>query len=300
MMSKVCTICHSSDNIKLHQSHSFFPSLPVYYCQRCKYYFNCGNGSDIIDRCKKYYRDEYWFKFQNQRSRSLRKKIRRYWLKFLFLINSGPLNSIAYYKLLKQLIFISKKTQFFDIGCGDGSNLEYWNKKTNISALEPDDKNVQMINKKFNKIVCHQGFIEESDICGTFDIIYMSHVFEHLYYPDVFLENIKKKFNPGGVLFISVPNCDNAKILKLSINNQPHLFHFTKTGLEILFKEHGFQILLLETFKERVKVSKVDKIGKQLINILLNIIFSIFKINNLKKAPMQEATKIIAIIKSAN
>jgi len=50
---------------------------------------------------------------------------------------------------------------------------------------------VKLINKKLTHGHCIQGFIEDMEIEGEFDVIWMSHVLEYLVRPDLFLKKIK-------------------------------------------------------------------------------------------------------------
>jgi SAM-dependent methyltransferase len=45
-----------------------------------------------------------------------------------------------------------------------------------------------------------------SDITGKYDVIILSHVLEHICYPQQLLKDIHKILNPGGFLIIALPN----------------------------------------------------------------------------------------------
>ncbi len=49
-----------------------------------------------------------------------------------------------------------------------------------------------------------------TDLAGTdrsFDVVRISHVLEHVPYPRVFLQTLRKALRPGGILAVIVPNC---------------------------------------------------------------------------------------------
>ena len=68
-----------------------------------------------------------------------------------------------------------------------------------------------------------QGFIENLDIANKYQIIWMSHVLEHLVRPDAFLTKIKNNLDEDGVFFIEVPNSEHEPTLFASINENPHV-----------------------------------------------------------------------------
>lgn len=68
------------------------------------------------------------------------------------------------------------------------------------------DINPTLANAGHN-LIC--GDIEQQetlDKLGTYDVIWASHVLEHLHYPIKTLENLKKKLNPGGIFYITLPD----------------------------------------------------------------------------------------------
>lgn len=70
-----------------------------------------------------------------------------------------------------------------------------------------------------------------------FDVIWISHVFEHLVKPLDLLKKLHTNLADNGVIFIEVPDCENKDILNLSIFNHLSSFHFSKDNLIELAKK---------------------------------------------------------------
>lgn len=112
---------------------------------------------------------------------------------------------------------------------------------------------------------CINGYVEDIQIDSKFDILWMSHVLEHLIRPDLFLEKIKMNLKKDSVFFIEVPDCENNITLQDSLLN-PHTFHFTKTSLTKLAEKLGFSVITCDSFRPATKFEgTINKIFKNII-----------------------------------
>ncbi len=87
---------------------------------------------------------------------------------------------------------------------------------------------------------------------GSFDLISMWHVLEHLTKPDVTLEACFRALKPDGVLLIAVPNYASAQARLggeqwLHLDLPRHIFHFTRPTLQRLLAAHGFRVVSART-----------------------------------------------------
>ncbi|MGY5148968.1 MAG: class I SAM-dependent methyltransferase [Candidatus Nitrosopumilus sp. bin_68KS] len=152
-----------------------------------------------------------------------------------------------------QPYFKNKKT-ILDIGVGGGQAIYWFEKKGfEVTGIEPDSRNVELINKKLLRGNVIHSFIEDSNIDKTFDIVWMSHVLEHLVRPDIFLNNINRNLEKNGIFFIEVPGCDHEFTLQASIFKNPHIHHFTKKSLLKLVKRN-FNIIACDCFRPATKI----------------------------------------------
>ena len=110
-----------------------------------------------------------------------------------------------------------------------------------------------MINKILKKGKVIESSVEDFSSEKNFDVIWMSHVLEHLIEPDQFLKNIKMNMKENGIFFIEVPNCEHKPTLKSSIEENPHLFHFTKNALIRMVENIGYKVISCDVFRPATK-----------------------------------------------
>lgn len=144
--------------------------------------------------------------------------------------------------------YLSEKKSILEIGVGGGQSI-FWFDEINyrVLGIEPDSRNVDLINKKLKNSKVVNGFIEEMNLEEKFDFIWMSHVLEHLVRPDIFLEKIAKNLKDDGIFFIEVPSSQHPKTLESSIMSNPHVYHFTKQSL-IKLVEKNYDIISCDCF----------------------------------------------------
>lgn len=245
-----CMICNGE--LDLFSNDSYF-HLPVSFCKNCNFY-STGNPETIKKQLEKLYSKDYWIERKAESSiksnfedpDSLSKK--RSWE-----------SQIKYCKP-----FLKNKKKILEIGAGGGQSLEWFEEKNfDITGIEPDQNNVNLINQRLKKGKCIAGFIEDMHIEDKFDVIWMSHVLEHLVNPKKFLENTKTLLNKSGIFFIEVPNAENLDLLNKTIFSDPHTFHFSKNSLIKLAENAGYTVLSCDYFRPAKKVEGViNKIKK--------------------------------------
>ena len=132
--------------------------------------------------------------------------------------------------------------KFLDIGCGNGSRL------LKMRNLGWQVTGVELNKKAFNECVNHNLNVFNSTLENTkfednsFDVVYMSHLVEHLANPCEIFEIVNKILKPNGLLYIKTPNRNSLgrKIFGKYwyANDIPrHLFLFSKTSLVNVFKK---------------------------------------------------------------
>jgi len=91
---------------------------------------------------------------------------------------------------------------------------------------------------------------------GTFSVITMFHVLEHLYDPSAFLECARELLEPGGRLVVQVPNAASWQFLLFGENwnglDIPrHLLDFKEQDLVNLLEYCGFEVVRKKHFSLR-------------------------------------------------
>ena len=153
----------------------------------------------------------------NEQSESTRK----YVLPYIFSRHCGLDPQSLEQEILKMLNLIQyqndgkRKLRVLEIGCGEGGNLlpfleigcECWgvelseyNYKNAVSfyAENPLKENLHLLNKNIYDV-------SPADLSGTFDIIFLRDVIEHIPNQERLLQHLKQFLAPQGVLFIAFP-----------------------------------------------------------------------------------------------
>ena len=229
-----CLIC-LRNTAKSFCDNSFL-ELPVFFCSNCNVYFSGESEISMREKCNEIYSNDFWgdeniwdakkiIENNYQDEDSFGKK--RTWK--------------SQYAFCREYLISPK--QILEIGAGQGQ-ASYWFEEEEhfVTSIEPDPNNAKLIDEKLRDGKCICADAENFNINEKFDIVWVSHVLEHMISPDKFLNNINKNLKNDGILFIEVPNCENKLVLKTSIEKVPHTFHFSMKSLRILLEKNGFNI----------------------------------------------------------
>ncbi|PRX51583.1 class I SAM-dependent methyltransferase [Salegentibacter salegens] len=146
---------------------------------------------------------------------------------------------------LKWIHKVSKGNNLLDIGAGTGDFLLAANrKKWNVEGIEP--------NAQARKLAAEKGIELQQELSyfkdASFDVITMWHVLEHVPDLDFQLKELYRLLKPNGVAVIAVPNfksfdAEYYKEFWAAYDVPRHLWHFSQTGINELFKRHNFEKL---------------------------------------------------------
>jgi SAM-dependent methyltransferase len=148
-----------------------------------------------------------------------------------------------------------------EIGCNEGHMLEVCERlgAESLCGIEPSVKSETRLS---DKITILPGYFDgQSFPAGSFDLVFLISVFEHI--PDAaeFLGNIRDVMAPGGQLALSVPNCESGlEYGNLGMPIHEHLLYFTSSSLKNVLSRCGFKVVKQEaTFANLYCVAeKVD------------------------------------------
>lgn len=134
--------------------------------------------------------------------------------------------------------------RMLDVGCGNGATLRAfgqvapgWRK----TGTEFDAKYRAEVESIPNTEPLHVGPVE--NVRGSFDVITMIHVLEHIVDPVAVLETLRGKLAPGGLLLIEVPH-HPANPFELLIAD--HRTHFTADSMTRALVAAGFEIVSVD------------------------------------------------------
>lgn len=187
--------------------------------------------------------------------------------------NLSPIN----HNLKKLFISkIDKKAKIIDLGCGYGSFLYFLQSHhyKNVTGVDISTEEIILCKKLFKSYKFYKkdifDYIETTK--DKFDVIYLSHVIEHIEKKQLFhfLKSIKKILNHNGFFIIVVPN-SSAYFNSLAIRygDMTHETGFTDKSLS--------QILMLSGFKN-IEIKNFFGVGNFWLNILRKIARFVFEI----------------------
>ncbi len=121
--------------------------------------------------------------------------------------------------------------RLLEIGCGTGYLLSLLKDRgADVLGIEPGNQG-QLGAERFN-IPIIRDFFPSKEITGTFDIIILYAILEHISDVPRFFRDVKKHLNQNGKLFISVPDCElYIKTGDLSFIFHEHWSFFTSNTL---------------------------------------------------------------------
>ncbi len=145
-------------------------------------------------------------------------------------------------RLLRE-IALPTHGRLLDIGCGNGSLLATASQllpEWSLAGTEFDDKYRTQIEAIPNVEGLYTGALQE--VPGQFDLVTLSHVFEHLTEPVNLLQLLPALLKPQGYLLIQVPNYrENPFELMVA----DHCTHFCRSSLGKLVSAAGYVVRVL-------------------------------------------------------
>lgn len=139
-----------------------------------------------------------------------------------------------------------------DVGCGWGEYLLLMRELGwNTIGVDLAEQAVTYARGQLGLDV-RQGTVESQHFAdGTFDVVTLWDVLEHLEEPGSTLTEIRRILKPGGLLLMKVPDCSSLQARWLGSIWQPwelprHLCHFTPATVRALLEQSGFRVALLD------------------------------------------------------
>jgi len=145
-----------------------------------------------------------------------------------------------------KLVGLTKETRVLDYGCGTGYfPQEVLKSGASVVGVEPDQQARAQCDSKGIEVYAPE---DRDQITGSFDVISLWHVLEHLHQLHQDAGWLTQRLNNNGKLFIAVPN-------RMSFDAQyyrehwaaydvpRHLWHFTEQDIQALFEQHGMKLV---------------------------------------------------------
>ncbi len=152
-----------------------------------------------------------------------------------------------YQQLIGQMVTLVKPpARLLDLGCDHGFFLDDARRfGYDVVGVEPSERC-----RAYAASIGLPVVPSFDDLDGSFDVVTMWHVLEHLSEPAAMLQKLHERMKPGGTLMIRVPDANSfwARLLAdqwIWFQPQHHSYHYTKDSLEYLLTTSQFQIISL-------------------------------------------------------
>ena len=215
-----CPICGTPSRTIISKFDRRFKILPYAKCDECALVRHEFMLSD--EQLAEYYSESYRNDYQ--------------W------VNSGPTSKHikkrvleAKSRLNKLQPFLKKHPRVLDFGCGSGEFIDLMQDSGALaSGFEPGKLYSSYAKYKQGLDVQNCGW-ENYECADKLDVVTAFHVFEHLTDPFKAFKKVVSWLNPGGLIYIEVPNMANGLKLKgFGALHMAHTVGFGRYSLELL------------------------------------------------------------------
>jgi len=163
---------------------------------------------------------------------------------------------------LRRLLAWKVSGRLLDVGCGKGRWLQYIRDHSgfDVEGVEPSEEAAGYARKERGLDVRIGDLASAGYPDGSFDVVYLRNVLEHVAEPRALVGKIRRILKPGGVCAVHVPNDGSVtNILKRvlyrtgcirefgSLFFPLHVTGFTPRSLDLLFRQTGFAPVARET-----------------------------------------------------
>lgn len=138
-----------------------------------------------------------------------------------------------------------KSGRLLDIGTGTGYFAATMAQRGwKVEAIEKNEQARLFAKEHFGLEVKSEAALQEFQ-AGSFDVITLWHVMEHLEHLDSIWERLYELLSDRGILIVAVPNCSSYDAEKYgeywaAYDVPRHLWHFTPVTIQQLASKHGF------------------------------------------------------------
>lgn len=231
---QICPICRASSFKPILKCRDYSISKEEFEIVQC---LTCGlritNPRPDAQSIGKYYESEDYVSHSNTQKGLINK-----------------LYHIAKKKAIKNKISLIESLNpsgkaLLDIGCGTGSFIgEIQKKGWTVLGVEPNEGARKIARKNYSIDVIPDNEIINQKV-GSFNVITLWHVLEHVHNLRDRVEEIKKLLSTNGLAIIAVPNPESWDAKHYgkfwaAYDVPRHLYHFSPVQIKKLFSEVGF------------------------------------------------------------
>jgi 2-polyprenyl-3-methyl-5-hydroxy-6-metoxy-1,4-benzoquinol methylase len=218
---------------------------------------------------------------------------------------------ISTFNLRLDLIAQFKKTgKILDVGCATGYFLE----AAKAKAYEPygvefSDYSASLAKNKFGGKNIFKGTLEQCEFeKGTFDVIAMSDLIEHVRNPIETLSKAHQLLNTDGIVMIMTPDTGSLsyKLMKQKWTHYKleHFYYFNKQALQQAALQSGFELVHYEHAKKSMNLdylhTQLNVYKNRLFTPIINLLYFILPKAILRKIFNLTLGEMVVILRKIN
>lgn len=189
-------------------------------------------------------------------------------------------------ELLDVIERYSRRGKILDIGCAEGTLIDIAKKRGwDVTGIEPNKNFIKWAKKNYD-IEIIQGSIPNKRLRkGSFDVITLLDVVEHVPDPEKFLRECSHLLKKGGNMFISTPDFSSihSRLMgrKWFYILNIHLFYFTRDTLKPLLEKAGLRLMAKKHYYLLSSLDYFFRKSRNYLGLFGDFIHKIVKISGL-------------------
>lgn len=234
--NNTCPICMAPSNIIAQQTRQSDNSL-VFHCSKCDVAFL---GRDKSSRDEKHFYNEIYPVDVNPDN-----------------LGTAP-ESVDQWRLDFSLPYLAKQQAVIEVGSAAGEFLNLVKPHvTSVTGCDLNSAQCKRAEEKFG-IPSYSEDVRDLDFENHFDVVFMFQIFEHIWTPHEFLQDIRAKVKQGGLLILDIPNLNDAmyQMYQLSLIRdkfyfkEQHPMNYTPAALTKVMNANGFETVDVRLVQE--------------------------------------------------
>ena len=246
-----CLACSSKNLVFMHEGkdrlHAISGSFSVVKCAKCGLRMLDPQPSTVV--LNNHYPKTYHAYAHSNEAKTRKFEFAVYLYKLYFSKNNRVFEKLFFLPLrhLLRRTRIRNNSNLLDVGCGYGSFLlKMRSCGLNVQGVEFSDSGAK--EARSHGLDVSTGTLEQQKYpAGSFDVITLNHVLEHVRYPKKTLIELARILNTGGVIILAVPNATSFAAVLFgkywaSLDVPRHLATHTPHTIALLAKQANLAI----------------------------------------------------------
>lgn len=211
--------------------------------------------------------------------------------------------------LMARVIRPAPAARILEVGCGTGHNFDMLGRFGTVEAIEIDDGARALAEQRLGRTIMTAPLPALDGVAdGTYDVIALLDVLEHISDDVTSLQSLKRKLKPGGKILLTVP----ANPWMWSAHDLAHHHHrrYTQKSLNSVIARAGLKVDLMSHFNSLLfpvaaaarvigklvgKTTSDDQMPAAPVNALLTGIFGLERAL-IGRVPLPAGVSIVAIV----